>query len=226
MVENSTFRSAGDPIDAAARRNGRESVIDQDCFFEGTFRTPGNMRIEGAYQGAIECQGTLLIAETGQVNARIVAGNLIVAGQFSGEVQCQTRFELLTSGRVSGSVTTQFTVIHDGAFFEGEIRMGGRDASISESMSPLSQRLPSQAQPSPNQPPPPAAGTAPAAESPARPASPSSNRRRASSESSAAGDATDTGDSTDEVDQSQAVNGRSQSASTRDIVPNRAAEAP
>jgi cytoskeletal protein CcmA (bactofilin family) len=221
MVENSSFRSAGDPIEAAARRNGRESVIDQDCFFEGTFRTPGNMRIEGAYQGAIECQGTLLIAESGQVNARIVAGNLIVAGQFSGEVQCQSRFELLQSGRASGSVTTQSTIIHDGAFFEGEIRMGGRDTSIGESVSPLSQRLPLPAQQ------PSAGGTAAAAttpESPARPSNPSSNRRRAASETSEAGETVEAGDSTEESSEPRTVNGRSQSASARDIVPNRAAE--
>jgi cytoskeletal protein CcmA (bactofilin family) len=221
MVENSSFRSAGDPIETAARRNGRESVIDQDCFFEGTFRTPGNMRIEGAYQGAIECQGTLLIAESGQVNARIVAGNLIVAGQFSGEVQCQSRFELLKSGRVSGSVTTQSTVIHDGAFFEGEIRMGGRDASISESVSPLSQRLPSQVQqPSPGG----TTGATTAPETPARPTTPSSNRRRAASESSEAGGTAETSDSSEESSEPPTVNGRSQAASSRDIVPNRAAE--
>jgi cytoskeletal protein CcmA (bactofilin family) len=222
MVENSSFRSAGDSVDAAARRNGRESVIDQDCFFEGTFRTPGNMRIEGAYQGAIECQGTLLIAETGQVNARVVAGNLIVAGQFSGEVQCQSRFELLQSGRVSGTVTTLSTVIHDGAFFEGEIRMGGRDAAIGESSSPLSQRLPSQTQPSP----PAAAGTTTTPEPTARPATQSSNRRRSSSESSEADETTEAGDVSEDANQPQTLNGRSQSGSTRDIVPNRAAESP
>ena len=136
MMDNSSFRSPGDPIDSGARR-GRESVIDQECFFEGTFRTPGNMRIEGTYQGVIECQGTLLIAESGQVNARIVAGNLIVGGQFSGEVQCQSRFELLKSGRSSGAVAAQATVIHDGAYFDGEIRMGGRDAAPAQ-MSPQS----------------------------------------------------------------------------------------
>ncbi|MGD9890340.1 MAG: polymer-forming cytoskeletal protein [Dehalococcoidia bacterium] len=221
MVENSSFRSAGDPIEAAARRNARESVIDQDCFFEGTFRTPGNMRIEGAYQGAIECQGTLLIAESGQVNARIVAGNLIVAGQFSGEVQCQSRFELLKSGRVSGAVSTQSTVIHDGAFFEGEIRMGGREPSFGESVSPLSQQLPSQAQsPSPG-----ISTAAAATEAPVRASTPStSSRRRAASEPSETADTATAADPAEEANEPPNLNGRPQTGSTRDIVPNRAAE--
>jgi len=107
----------------------RESVIDQDCYFEGTFRTPGNMRVEGTYEGQIECQGTLLIAENGNVNARIVAGSLIVAGRLAGEAQCESRFELLKTGRASGAVVAASTVVHEGAFFEGEIHMGGEAAS-------------------------------------------------------------------------------------------------
>ena len=80
MMENSGLRTSGDPSDLpAVRRGSRESVIDHECFFEGTFRTPGNMRIEGAYQGVIECKGTLTIAESGQVKARIAAGSLAIA---------------------------------------------------------------------------------------------------------------------------------------------------
>jgi cytoskeletal protein CcmA (bactofilin family) len=215
MMDNASFRSTGDPIGAASRAGGRESVIDRDCFFEGTFRTPGNMRIEGTYQGAIECQGTLLIAESGQVNARIVAGNMIVAGQFSGEVQCQSRFELLQSGRVSGSVTTQSTVVHDGAHFDGEIRMGARDAS------PARQPTIAQAQ------------TPPAAQSPVAPPAPrpaatgSSNRRRAGGEAAGEGDTPSEPDIPAQDEPAPATaprtNGRSQAAA-RDIVPNRTGE--
>jgi len=112
------------------RPGARESLIDQDCFFEGTFRTPGNMRIEGTYQGAIECRGTLLVAESGNVNARVLAGNLTVSGLLQGEVQCDGRLEILRSGRVSGNIAAKTVVVHDGAFFEGEMRMGDPRAEI------------------------------------------------------------------------------------------------
>jgi cytoskeletal protein CcmA (bactofilin family) len=130
MMESPGLRTGGDQLDAfGARRGGRESVIDNECYFEGTFRTPGNLRIEGTYQGVIECHGTLLIAESGRVQARIVAGNLTVAGQLQGEAQCESRFELLKTGQVSGSVGANAVVVHDGAFFEGDIRMGGARAT-------------------------------------------------------------------------------------------------
>jgi cytoskeletal protein CcmA (bactofilin family) len=150
MVENSGVRTSGEPSgQLAVHRGARESVIDHECFFEGTFRTPGNMRIEGAYQGVIECQGTLTIAESGQVKARIAAGNLAIAGQFQGEALCEARFEILKTGRVTGTIAARSTVVHEGAFFEGEIRMGnGREpaaAPVQAARSAISE----QAAPSP-----------------------------------------------------------------------------
>ncbi|MFN8558181.1 MAG: polymer-forming cytoskeletal protein [Dehalococcoidia bacterium] len=109
------------PLDGAAARS--ESVIDRASYFTGTFRTAQNLRIEGKYEGEIECAGAVFVAEGANVNARIVAGSVIVAGQCQGEIVCEARFEILSAGRVSGSVSTGVTVVHEGAFYEGEIRM-------------------------------------------------------------------------------------------------------
>lgn len=126
MMESSSPRSGLEGGESfGTRRTAHESLIDAECFFEGTFRTPGNLRIEGGCQGVIECHGTLFIAESGHVNARILAGNLTVAGQLEGEAQCETRFEMLKTGQVNGSVAATSVKIHDGAYFTGEIRMGG-----------------------------------------------------------------------------------------------------
>lgn len=196
MMDNSGF---GSPIDAAGR-NARESTIDQDCFFEGTFRTPGNMRIEGTYQGAVECHGTLLIAETGKVDARVAAGNLIVAGEFAGEAQCDSRFELLKTGRASGSIAARSTVVHEGAFFEGDIRMGGSEtrpagaSTAGPTTAPASQ-------------PRSAVGAS---------ASPS-QRRRTATELPESEPAADDGET------APRVNGRAQGAG-RDVLPNRTGE--
>ena len=205
MMDNPTLRTAMDPAEAAGgRRGGRESVIDQDCFFDGTFRTPGNMRIEGAYQGVIECQGTLLIAESGQVNARIVAGSLIVAGQFTGEAQCDSRFEVLKTGRASGSIAATQTVVHDGAFFEGDIRMGGREAGSGGRTGPA-MRAPE-----------PAAETA--ARSPLNAAAPA--RRRLPTEAAMLAE-DDTSPDQGDAAAPPKVNGRTQPAAGRDVLPNR-----
>jgi cytoskeletal protein CcmA (bactofilin family) len=200
MMENSSFRPPAEPLG----RGTRESVIDSDCFFEGTFRTPGNMRIEGTYQGQIECQGTLLIAEGGTVNARIVAGSLIVAGQFSGEAQCESRFELLRTGRASGGIMAKSTVVHDGAFFEGEIRMGAEAAAgRAARAAPIAAAAPTAAQPS-IMPTPAAERPRPTAEEPGPREEPP-----ADAEPLAA----------------PRTNGRRQTGAGRDVLPNRTGEA-
>jgi cytoskeletal protein CcmA (bactofilin family) len=200
-----TMEHSGNRPGEGARSAGRESVIDHDCYFEGTFRTPGNMRIDGTYKGVIECHGTLLIAETGQVNARIVAGSLLVSGELSGEVQCESRFELLKSGRVSGSVATKTVVVHDGAFFEGEVRMGAEPVA-----------------PRPSQP-----AAVPAAEkvddAPAESAP--AGRRRSGQDAPRAAAATAADGATADDGGAPRINGRSQTGN-RDIVPNRTGEPP
>lgn len=99
------------------------SLIDREAAFSGAFRTPGDVRIEGRYDGEIECRGTVYIGETATVNARVTAGGIIIAGQFEGEVLCEGRFEILPAGRVAASVSTSVTVVHEGAFYQGELRM-------------------------------------------------------------------------------------------------------
>ena len=199
MMENPSFRPPAEPLN----RGARESVIDSDCFFEGTFRTPGNMRIEGTYQGQIECQGTLLIAEGGTVNARIAAGSLIVAGQFSGEAQCESRFELLRTGRASGGIVARSTVVHDGAYFEGEIRMGAEVAGGRGGAAVAAQA---------------------AAPQPARPLimpEPAPERARADEEPAPRAEAP----VESEPVAAPRANGRRQSGTGRDVLPNRTGEA-
>ncbi len=99
------------------------SLIDRESHFTGTYRTPHDLRIDGRYEGEIECRGSVFVGETAQVNARVVAGNVIVAGQFEGEIACDSRFEILPSGRVAASVSAAVTVVHEGAFYQGELRM-------------------------------------------------------------------------------------------------------
>jgi cytoskeletal protein CcmA (bactofilin family) len=123
MADTSSFRFSPDSPDAARSTPRGESLIDRESHFTGTYRTPHDLRIEGRYEGEIECQGTVFVGETASINARIVAGNVTVAGQLEGEIVCDARFEILRTGRVAGSVSSGVTVVHEGAFYQGELRM-------------------------------------------------------------------------------------------------------
>jgi cytoskeletal protein CcmA (bactofilin family) len=128
--------NAGSRFPSPAGASQTESLIDRESHFTGNYRTPHNLRIDGRYEGDIECRGTVFVGETAVVNARVLAGNVTVAGQFEGEIMCESRFEILRTGRVTGSVNTGVTVVHEGAFYQGELRMSRPEREQSRTPGP------------------------------------------------------------------------------------------
>ena len=47
-----------------------ESLIDRESHFTGNYRTPHNLRIDGRYEGEIECHGTVFVGESATVKVR------------------------------------------------------------------------------------------------------------------------------------------------------------
>ena len=195
MAESATSR----PATGSPNRARGASLIDQDSHFHGSYRTPHDLQIDGRYDGEIECQGTVYIGESATVNAHIIAGNVTIAGRCEGEIACDARFEILPTGRVSGSITSAVCVIHEGAVYEGELRMTWpsgdsrrpialRAERVEPALRPLTPAVPppptSEEAPAPLPAPPavaePAAEEAPPAPAPTPVSNPSPLRRRTS----------------------------------------------
>lgn len=101
----------------------RQSFIDRESHFNGTHTTTNDLYIEGQFEGSIECAGALIVAEGAEVNAHVLAGSVSVAGHLQGEIGCRERFEMLPTGRVEARVQAGSIVVHEGACYEGEMRM-------------------------------------------------------------------------------------------------------
>ena len=117
-----TMNSSADGGSGSA--GGRRSFIDSDCHFVGTYTTPNDLCIEGRYEGTIECAGALVVAESAEVNAQVTAGAVSVIGRLQGQIGCLGRFEILPTGSVEARVVAATIVIHEGARYQGEMRMG------------------------------------------------------------------------------------------------------
>ncbi|HLU35184.1 MAG TPA: polymer-forming cytoskeletal protein [Thermomicrobiales bacterium] len=128
-MEQGAYR--GFPTQAPTDAPDSMSVIDQYSNFDGTYHSTRDLRIEGQVKGTIECQGTLHIAQGANVNARVEAENISVAGELEGEITCRGKLQLLPSGRVTGKINTVTLVIHEGAFYEGDLQMGSQDRGFS-----------------------------------------------------------------------------------------------
>lgn len=103
--------------------NDTFSVIDKHSFFDGTFRSDRDLRIEGEVKGTIECKGTLFVAQGANVTAKVEAENISVAGDLNGEIRSRGRLQITPSGRVRGKVDTKTLVINEGAYYEGQLEM-------------------------------------------------------------------------------------------------------
>jgi cytoskeletal protein CcmA (bactofilin family) len=128
-MDQGAFRGFGAQAPADAPES--MSVIDQYSNFDGTYNSTRDLRIEGQVKGTIECRGTLHIAQGANVSAQVEAENISVAGELDGEITCRGKLQLLPSGRVTGKINTVTLVIHEGAFYEGELEMGGQDSRYS-----------------------------------------------------------------------------------------------
>jgi cytoskeletal protein CcmA (bactofilin family) len=102
--------------------------MDQGTEFEGELRFKDTFRIDGRLKGKIVSDNTLIVGESGQVDAEIECAVVSIRGTVSGRVHGRDRIELLAGSRVQATLVSPKLVIEDGAFFQGQCDMGGPPA--------------------------------------------------------------------------------------------------
>jgi cytoskeletal protein CcmA (bactofilin family) len=113
------------------------AFLGRGTTFEGKMTFEGMFRLDGRFDGEIYAGDSLIIGETGEVNAQINVNSLIVNGTLSGSVTAGTRVEIYPPGKVLGDVKTPVLVISEGAIFEGSCKMEKREAGRDEKISIL-----------------------------------------------------------------------------------------
>jgi cytoskeletal protein CcmA (bactofilin family) len=79
--------------------------------------------VSGAVQGEVESRGSVIVESDANVDAKITAQQLQIAGTVNGELSCTGRMEIQPSGRVTGEVSAGSLIMHEGAYFEGHLKM-------------------------------------------------------------------------------------------------------
>jgi cytoskeletal protein CcmA (bactofilin family) len=105
------------------------SVIDSHSHFNGLYQTKRDLRIEGTAEGEIECEGTVTVAPSARVTAKVRAHNVVIAGVAAGEITCHDRLTLRPTAELRGEVTAASLSVEEGAFFEGTFEMAAPVAS-------------------------------------------------------------------------------------------------
>ncbi len=117
------FGKEGDSMSGA--EGNLNSIFGPGCKVKGTVDTKGTIRIDGEFEGTVNCPETLIIGKTGIVKAAdIKVKNAVIGGKLIGNITATNKIELQTGSHVEGDIVTARLVIDEGVFFEGACKMG------------------------------------------------------------------------------------------------------
>ena len=106
------------------------SVIDQGCQFDGRLSFVGTLIVNGKFKGELISSSTLVVGETGELEAEVRAGTIILAGQVSGHITARERVELRKSARIYGDIVSPVLMLEEGVIFDGHCNMKGKEVQV------------------------------------------------------------------------------------------------
>lgn len=114
-------------LDPRGKKNLNETrvvtIIGPGTTVNGEIQSEGTIRIEGVVSGRVQCQDSIVVQESGQVKADLIAGQVIISGEVQGNVYAHERLEIAPGGKVMGDITSPRVSIADGVIFEGQCQM-------------------------------------------------------------------------------------------------------
>ena len=110
--------------------------MDEGTEFQGELRFRDTFRVDGRVKGKIVSDNTLIVGETGHVEADIDCGVVSIRGTVTGRVQGRQKIELLSGSKVQATLVSPRLVIEEGAFFQGECDMGSAPKAAVVSLAP------------------------------------------------------------------------------------------
>ena len=104
----------------AADSGDLNGFMDVGTEVEGELRFKDTFRIDGVVKGRIVSDNTLIVGESGQIEADIECGVISVRGTVNGNIVGRERIEILAGARVRGSLVAPKLVVEEGAFLQGK----------------------------------------------------------------------------------------------------------
>lgn len=117
--------AASRPAAPAVAQRGL-STLSSDLQFEGNVGGAGDLQIDGQVKGDVKV-GRLIVGETGAVEGNVAADYVEVRGRVVGGVSGK-QVKLIATAYVDGDITAEQLSIDIGAYFQGRVLQGRREA--------------------------------------------------------------------------------------------------
>lgn len=106
--------------------NANSSILGEGGEFKGSIKVKGPLRIEGNFEGEVDCADTLEVGKSGTIKGNLSVKDAVISGKVNGNIHAKQRLELQGGSHVEGDIVTRRLVIDEGVYFEGNCRMGER----------------------------------------------------------------------------------------------------
>ena len=104
-----------------------KAYLGSDALFKGTLSFEGTVRIDGKFEGTVNTKDTLVIGETGDMQAEVEVGTLVCKGKLKGDVVASQQIEMHAASKITGNVRTPALNIELGAVLDGHLNMTGKE---------------------------------------------------------------------------------------------------
>ena len=105
-----------------------KAYLGSDALFKGTLSFEGTVRIDGKFEGTVQTNDTLVIGETGDMQADIDVGILVCKGKLKGTVVASKKIEMHPASKIKGDIHTPALSIGLGAMLDGQLNMTGGES--------------------------------------------------------------------------------------------------
>ena len=121
------------------------STLSADLQFDGNVSGQGDLQVDGAVKGDVRV-GRLIVGETGAIEGGVSADYVEVRGRVVGAVSGK-QVKLVSTAYVDGDITAEQLSIDIGAYFQGRVLQGRREAP--KAAAPQPAPTPAPAEPAP-----------------------------------------------------------------------------
>ena len=129
-----------EPMISKNEEKSIKAYMGEDTIFNGSLTFDGAVRIDGKFEGQVKTNDTLIVGETGELNADVTAGVLIAKGKITGTIIATERVEIHATSKVVGNIRSPSFVVEIGAVFDGHVDMtstDGKPSSFTAEKDPL-----------------------------------------------------------------------------------------
>lgn len=109
--------------------------IAKGAELSGNFSSNTSARIDGVFSGIIYSEEDIVVGESGQLKANVIAKNVTVASKIEGNVVAKNKLEVLAGSSIIGDIRCDQLLVESGALVRGKIG-GVDDADAQQSLPP------------------------------------------------------------------------------------------